>query len=433
MGSRGGDPYKRTSLLAHPPEKGPYRCKAAAVFARWVMSDADDDPAPADRAIKAAKTACRDLAEAHADADNAAIAGAAEQEHVTEFVDVVARALADGMNQPVGLYAATVAEEAQYYTKTDLKQQIKDKSEDYRGNGKQPLDEFVEERVKNVKIVKTTDHRQGAQFIWDFGTFQVETQSGEEGREHFDFTAFRDYIHESGGVNTAPPVKDRRGGEEWRDFMIEMLDQHGEERSTRGPRTRAVEALANKLRRLTGYGTPEGALDHTGVWVVREAESVPDWWGLLGATSRSEPRDLPETRVEQVRIHESLIKPVLSDADITRSALYHELDARGHTVPVMTGASMTKWVDGSKERFWCLTADLGTPRTYVSDPHAPDKVSPFFPERVVGAEADEAEPDASEPPESPGDNESPPASADGGEELSEDGSTGGFDSVGDTE
>lgn len=393
----------------------------------------DDEQAPADRALEAMEDTCRNLEDAHADADNAAQAGAAEQKYVTAFVDVVARALADGMNQPVGFYAGAVADMTEYYSKTDLKQQIKDKSEKHRGEDKQPLDEFVEERVETVKIVKTTDHKQGAQFIWDFGTFQVETQSGAERREHFDFLAFRDYIHESGGVNTAPPVKDRRGGEEWRDFIISVLDRHGEERSTRGPRTQAVEKLANKLRRLTGYGTAEGALDHTGIWVLREAESVPEWWELLGSTPLSDARDLPESHVDQVRIHESVITPILEDVDVTRAALYHELDARCHTVPAMSGASMRQWVDGSKERFWCLTPDIGTPRTYVPDPHGRDTLPSFFVKPPEDAEATETEADGSPSAAAAEDADPAPASTDGGEEEPEGGSSGGFDSVGDTE
>jgi hypothetical protein len=79
---------------------------------------------------------------------------------------------------------------------------------------------------------------------------------------------------------------------------------------------------------------------------------------------------LPEDTVTEVRVHESVIKPIVDDAGITRSALYHELAARNVTVPGTSGASMTEWVDGSDERFWTLLPDLGTPRTYVPDPNA---------------------------------------------------------------
>lgn len=324
---------------------------------------------PKGRAMTAMQDAAEALADAHADADNAAEAGAAEQKHVAAFVDELARALTDGLNDAVGFYAGAVADEAEYYSKTDLKQQVKDKTEELRGGDKQPLDEFVQERLESVLVVRTTDARQGAEYIFDFGTFKIETQSGEDGRGHFRFDQFRNLIHESGGVNTAPPVQDRRGGEEWRDFMISMIDDRGEERYTRGPRTKAVEALKNKVKRLSGYGTPEAALDRTGIWVVRSTVDVPEWWQFLGRLSPDEDRDLPAGPVQEVRVHESVIASIIEDAGITRSALYHELNARNVTVPGTSGASMNEWVDGTDERFWTLLPDLGTPRTYVPDPN----------------------------------------------------------------
>lgn len=338
--------------------------------------EADDgEIAPKSRAMAAMQEAAEGLVEAHAEADNAAEAGVAEQQYVSEFVEQLAVSLSDGLDDAVGFYAGAVAEEAEYYSKTDLKQQVKDKTEELRGGDKQPLDEFVQERLESVTIVRTTDHRQGAEYIFEFGTFKIETESGEDGRGHFRFDQFRNLIHESGGVNTAMPVKDRRGGEEWRDFMISMIDERGEERYTRGPRTQAVEALQNKTKRMTGYGTPEGALDHTGVWVERATVDMPDWWQPLARLAPEEDRDLPAELVQEVRIHESVIKPIIEDAGITRSALYHELDARNFTVPGTSGASMTEWVDGSDERFWTLLPDMGTPRTYVPDPNTAVAVS----------------------------------------------------------
>lgn len=335
------------------------------------MTDSgDDDLPPKPRAMTAMQDAAEGLAEAHAEAENAAEAGVAEQKHVAEFVEELAIALADGLNDAVGFYAGAVADEAEYYSKTDLKQQVKDKTEELRGGDKQPLDEFVEERLESVTVVRTTDHRQGAEYVFDFGTFKVETKSGEDGRGHFRFDQFRNLIHESGGVNTAPPVKDRRGGEEWRDFMIEMVDSRGEERYTRGPRTKAVETLQNKVKRLTGYGTPESALDRTGIWVDRATADTPEWWAAMARMAPGDDRDLPEGLVQEVRVHESVIAPIVEDAGVTRSALYHELNARNVTVPGTSGASMVEWVDGSDERFWTLLPDLGTPRTYVPDPNA---------------------------------------------------------------
>lgn len=388
------------------------------------MTAAEGDAPTADlppkaRAMSAMETAAEGLAEAHAEADNAAQAGAAEHEHVTEFVEELALALADGLDDAVGFYAGAVADEAEYYSKTDLKQQVKDKTEELRGGDKQPLDEFVQERLESVTVVRTTDHRQGAEYIFDFGTFKIETESGEDGRGHFRFDQFRNLIHESGGVNTAPPVKDRRGGEEWRDFMIAMIDDRGDERYTRGPRTQAVEALQNKVKRLTGYGTPEAALDHTGIWVDRATADLPEWWQPIARLAPEDDRDLPAESVQEIRVHESVIEPIIEDAGITRSALYHELNARNVTVPGTSGASMTQWVDGSDERFWTLLPDLGTPRTYVPDPNTAVAVA-------GGLDVSSQEEQNTEPQHEPEDAE--PA-----ESAGEDGADGGFESVGETQ
>lgn len=379
--------------------------------------DSNADPTPEERAMRGMRAAMEKLADA--EGGNAIEQATAETEAVDEMVDAVAQALVDGLNKPVGFYAGAVSEECNYNTKTDLKQQIKDRVEELRGSDKPPLDEFVEDRLEEVTVVKTTDARQGAEYIWDFGTFKVETRSGKDRRGHFAFDNFRNYIHESGGVNLARPQPDRRGGEEWRDFIAEMIDERGTDEYTVGARTQAFEALKNKVKRLTGYGTPESALDHTGIWVVREQVDLPEWWRGLGTMDPSDDRDLPSELVKEVRVHESVIQPIIDDADITRSALYHELNARNLTVPGTSGASMTEWVNGSDERFWTFLPDLGTPRTYVPDPHAGVTVRPgFFDVENEQRDDQPEETGHSRPVES-------------GAEDAHDGSDG-FDSVGDT-
>lgn len=354
-----------------------------------------------------------DLEDAQEDADNVAELAPKEVEIVQRFTDTVAKCLAEGMNKPVGFFASAVADAAEHHTKTNLKQSIKDRSEDYRGGDKQELDRFITDRLEKVIVVKTTDHRQGAEYVWDFGTFKVETRSGKDGRGHYAFDQFRDMIFESGGVNLATPTSDRRGGEEWRDFMLDIIDERGEERYTRGPRTEAYEALSNKVKRLTGYGTPEGALDHTGIWIIRDNVDIPEWWHPISNHSPDEDRNLCADSVNEVRVHESVIKPILEDAEITRSAFYHELDARNQTIPGTSGASMTEWVNGSDERFWTLLPDIGTPGTYVPNPNSNVTVygAPLFEQSDEQEQADE--PDTS-----------------GASDADDD--SDGFDSVGDT-
>lgn len=416
---------------------------------------------PKARAMAALEEAVDDLDAA--DGGNTMEVARAESDAVEKVVDAVAEALVDGMNESVGFFAGALADVCHYNNKTDLKQQIKDRVTELRDDGKEPLDGFMEDRLEKVTVVKTTDHKQGAQYIWDFGTFKVETKSGRDRRGHFAFNNFRNYIHESGGVNCARPEKDHRGGEEWRDFVTDLIDERSKEQRVVGPRTEAVEALSNKIKRLTGYGTPEGALDHTGVWVVCEQYETPDWWGVgqpfwyerpapvtlpdwwaafAPAPGRKpemypgdwwgngDPRgrlpgddyDLHADAVEQVRVHESVVKPILDDVGITRDALYHELDARGHTIPGMSGVSMSKWVDGSDERFWALLPDVGCPRAYVPDPTGTNPATgTLF-----------ATPDAEQTTAAAGDGGSERVEADDQEEPTTDDASG-FDSVGETQ
>lgn len=387
----------------------------------WGMSDNGDAPKP--RALDAMQTAVDDLQTAHANADNAAEAGVAENEHVSQFVDELAAALVDGLDEPVGLFAGAVADETEYYTKTDLKQKVSDAVEERRNAGKPALDQYILDHLEKVIVVKTTDARQGADYIWDFDTFQVETQSGRDRRGHFSWLELRDLLHEGGGVVAAPPEDDRKDSEVWRDFITGVIDDQGDERLTRGPRTDATEQLANLVKRLTGYGTPEAALDHTGIWVVQD-HPVPRWWATALGDSPNDDRDLPEPTVEEIRIHESRIEPVLDDTEITRSALYHELDARGHTVPGAGGASTTEWVNGANERFWTLLPSLAVPQSYIPDPYA--DAPPARGGSVLGASSDEP----TEQTDAGADTGSTAiATTDGGEQDDE--RTSGFDSVGD--
>jgi hypothetical protein len=117
-----------------------------------------------------------------------------------------------------------------------------------------------------------------------------------------------------------------------------------------------------------------------------------------------------------VRVHESVIASIIEAAGVTRSALYHELNARNVTVPGTSGASMNEWVDGTDERFWTLLPDLGTPRTYVPDPNT-----------AVAATAGIVAPADEEQPAETGHTET---GTSGDDDAQDDGD--GFESVGET-
>ena len=379
----------------------------------------EDKPTQADL-LELVGDAAPELEQAHEEAAHAGEAGMAESEIISDTVDQIADMIVDGLTESPNAAAGMLSGETKFYTKSDIKGQIQDAVEEKHNDGKPALDEFVEDRLDNVLTVKTTDHKQGAEYIWDFGTFKVETSSGQDGRGHFRFDQFREFILESGNVNVAPPTKHHRGGEEWRDFMINIMDERGETRESTGPRTEAVEALQRRIRKTTGYGTAESALNHSGVWLVAESVEIPEWWSGLTDLAPQDDRDTPEDAIEEVRVHEDEIKKVIEDAEISRSALYHELNARVLTVPWADGASTTVWVNGGNERFWLLSPDAGLPDTYVPDAHASVEV---FGEYGL-AEGDE---------EAEGVEESGPSPAADGATEAKSATDGGFDSVGDVQ
>lgn len=336
------------------------------------MSQSDDvSPEENPRAIAdaAQREALAVLDDAN-DADNALDTGRLEDEAIETLAEGVGKALAHGLNAPAGRYAAVVGKESDYYTKTDAKQKIKQRSEEYarKDRDRQPLDEYLSEDLEKVVVHRITDAKQGAEYSWHFGNFQIQTGSGRDGREHFSWPDFRDFILESGGVDVAKPDKDRRSGDDWRKFVLDLIDERGETRRITGPRTRAVNKLSNTIRGLAGYATPQQAVEWSGVWVVTESHDIPEWWaGFEPQTATT----ISSVDIREIRVHESIIESVVDEAEITRSALYQELDATenggSYTVPGSGGPSMRKFVHGSKELFWTLLPDIGLPQSFVPE------------------------------------------------------------------
>lgn len=328
----------------------------------------DDAADPKERAEEAVQSALNKLQQA-GETDSPEEAGNLEAEAVDIAVEPIAQALVDGLNRPVGFYAEMLAEKSTYYNKTNYKQEISDKVEELSTESVEGtrLDDYINEELNRVIVHRSTDAKQGAKFTFDFPGFQVQTESGKDGRGHYHWGNFRNHIHEAGGPNLAKPQGARRSGDDWRDFMANIIDERGETRHVTGKRTRAVEKLQKSIKSRAGYGTATSALDNGGTWVVVESVETPPWWNVFGR-SLSEPRDLSPDVVQEVRVHESTIDEATTDPDITRSALYQEVDARGHTVPGTGGPSMLEYIDGAEERFWTFLPTIGTPRTYVPDP-----------------------------------------------------------------
>jgi hypothetical protein len=379
----------------------------------------EQEQAPEQIADDAAREALAEMD--RADPSNALEQGSVEDDVVTTLAAGVGDALASGLNKPAGVYAEMIASELDFYTKTDVKQKIKDAAEAARQeyDNKTPLDEYLRGNLQSVTVHNTTDAKQGAHYTWDFGRFQVQTKSGRDRRAHFSWQNFRDMMLESGGVDVAKPDKELRGGSDWRDFITKLLDERGETVTVTGKRTEAVGQLQNEIRRKQAYGTAAGALEYTGVWLIIDTVDLPEWWSVFSDLSARDDRGIDESVIREVRLHESLVGPAVEDTEITRAALYQELSARGHTIPGAGGPSMKEYVNGTMERFWTLRPTIATPAAYIPDPHA-GKVGP------VGIEW------ADRPGEEPADDEQEATTAGTDHDDDDDGgASSGFSSVGD--
>lgn len=348
---------------------------------------------------------------------------AAEQEAIADFADEMADALLDGLvGSQTSPYAAILAKKADYYNKSDIRGEIQSAVEAKENAGKKDLAELLRNDLAEVVVVRTTDHKQGTTYRWHFDPddapkFQVETHHGKDGRGHFAWSNFRDLVLEAGGVNVAKPPEHLQDGEEWREFVVEILDKNGRTVTTEGPRTRAVQSLANHVKRATGYNTVKDAIERDGVYVAVESVDVPEWWG--GFAPQDTTPDLSPDVVNEIGVPGHLITRVADNQNVTERALQVELDARGYTLPKYGGrVSQSNYLNGENHTYWALSPELAVPEVYEPNPESAATQAQTKPAPENTADTPPAEP-----------------ATDGGAtetgQDTEDTDDGGFDGVGD--
>lgn len=278
----------------------------------------------------------------------------AEQEAALEFADAQASALSDGL-QPAHMRSAcdTLSGEAKNYTKSDLINLVEDRLEELveKQDTRRPFDTILREDLEEVVIVRTTDARQKTIYRWQFREGAVETRSTKDGRTHFRWTGFRDEYYDATGEDPKKPTKEVRGGEEWREMLVRLIEERGREVTTRGPRTTAVDSLKNFIRRTRSFASVEDMVDYDGLYIdgdPSEGEASEIW----------------------VRNHD--IKRICDENELNSVIeLQNELDARGYSVPRIAGVSESTFVHGSKETYWVLDASIADPATYEPEPDSP--------------------------------------------------------------
>lgn len=276
--------------------------------------------------------------------------------------------------------ADALASELAHYTKTDIKDEFTDVFVD-SGTGANgiPFDELIEQRLQEVKVVSTTDAKQGLVWRWHFSDgVQLETEkSKDDGRKHYDWPAWKEDYFESlislgKGERIAPPSRERRDSNDWKEFLSDILLDRAETVEHVGPRTEAVEHLRDYVNRQTAYADVKDMRDRQGIWM--DASPAPD--DGEAATDGGGP--------SQIRIPTQAVKRVCDQAGIETRALQIELDARSETLPDIAGVSDYEYVDGQRVSFWCLDAGFAEPAEFVEEPESPA-------EQVAREQEEEAE------------------------------------------
>ena len=321
------------------------------------MSESNTEPAP-DESPSAQATAARDDAlvamDDAADIDNPVEQAKAEERAVEEFVDSMAAAVVDGYSKTMAKETCgMVSDVSQHYTKTALKDRLTEaiSTKKVETSDRRRFDAILTEDLREVVVIRTTDAKQETKYRWEFPNGSVETQADSDGRAHFHWSTFRDEYFDCIGEDAAKPCEDLLDGEEWREFIVGIIDDHGREQTTRGPRTETVEQLKDYISRSRAFNDLQTVVERDAVYID------------------ADPRDADP---DEIWVLNHDIKRICEDNELsTVRELQIELDARGLTTPRIRGVSETTTVNGKTVTYWVLDADIATPDEFVPDPVDP--------------------------------------------------------------
>lgn len=334
------------------------------------MSEAAEQPSPRERALEAMaefEEACEEVED-----ESPAVRLKQEADAFEEFTDTLGECFADGLkSMSAGQFADTVAELSSSLNKTEAKQQIASKSMALKAEetGRKPLDDWIGEKLDQVRVVRTTDHVDDTRYVWDFGDVTVETSSGEEGRGHYNYVNFRDSIHEAGGPYLLDPNDPLKDSMEWRAWIVDQLEENEQVKTTKGMRTNAVEYLQNRVRRSDAHGSLGDALNYNGVY-AELSNDPPDGEDSID-TDRT-PQPCPDWRVDTLYIDNEWPKEAAEEFGISTRALQNEIDARGYMLEGHSKIATQEYVDGQYVTFWVLDGDFATPAAFQPEGEATD-------------------------------------------------------------
>ncbi len=315
-----------------------------------------DDAPGMDDAIEVYQQAQEDLSTLDSDNPDDLVE---EAEAVGEFVDDLGELVAEGLDESDARSLCGNLSGQCGRTKSGLWSKVQGAAAKKRSNGSgpRPFDDVVEDDLQRVVIQKTTDSHHKRSYRWYFSgknyTAVVETQTSKDDKHsHYDWTNFRDDYFDArdGAVLPAEPVDERSGGEEWKQFLAEIIRERREVQEMKGSRTIAIEQLQRQIRQTKAYKGLSDALQRDGL-------GVDDW---------------PESNIDEVWVANSTIKRLCDENEITTRALQSELSSRDLTSTQINGVSH----NAEEATWWRLKREISEPAEFVEKPEsARDRVA----------------------------------------------------------
>lgn len=307
-----------------------------------------------------------DAAEEAAAKDDAIKKARAENRVIGDVCDMVAEMSAAGEMEKtqVNALASQLSEIVDNYTKTDIKNELKPHFVEKR-EGKR-FDEVIENRLEEVRVVHSTDHKQGTVWRWRFSDgVELETDtSGDGGREHYSWSVFKrlyfdELVSQGQGEKLAEPDPNLLSGGDWTDWIDDLILEHSTTVEHVGPRTEAVRLLRDLVQRSPAYHDMDTVRERQGLWIE------PENGGDKAATDGGEV---------ELRVPVKEIKRICDQQGISTRALQIELQARGLTCSDRSGVSDAAYVDGVRVPYWALTTALAEPDAVIEEPSTPAEV-----------------------------------------------------------
>jgi putative DNA primase/helicase len=265
-------------------------------------------------------------------------------EAVEQTIDVLVAAHANGMARPtVDMWLKELSDQSdKAYTKSGLADlfdrrmdaAVADGATGEDGSVAPRVPEFMENHLQRVVVNRVTDHNVDTSYQWHFNG-DLDVVFSTTGGTHWDWYQFRERYFDETGVDLREPADG--SAEDWRAFVVELIDERGEESKIRGPRTETIGALKNYIERRTAYGNIDAAAMREGVYL--DGEDADGLWVLSKDIQR-----------------------LCAERDVSTRGLQEELRARGLT----TGSRVAerRRSSGTRVTWWRLSADIADPRTF---------------------------------------------------------------------